>query len=96
MAKVCLVVSELQKLDKAHKGCRVVEQGLYMGVGLGLGGIASGMVYDRFGARCVFFSAAAVLAAGWLLVILAQLLLRCHRGSVVTAGDALQEPLLEA
>lgn len=76
--------------------CKTTAQGLYMGVGLGLGGVVGGIIYDRFGARVVFFSAAAVIACGWLLVCVAQQLLMYRKRTASERGEGLQEPLLTA
>ena len=65
-----------------------------MGVGLGSGGVIGGTVYDRFGARTVFFSAAAVISAGWLVVYSAQLVLRSQLRHNAKAYNDLQYPLL--
>ena len=70
-------------------------QGLYMGVGLGLGGVIGGLVYDKFGAQHVFFCAAAVMAAGWIVVSMAQLLIRCRQCPSHAQTDGLHEPLLQ-
>ena len=50
-------------------------QGLYMGVGLGLGGLVGGFLYDAYGPRATFVLTAAFLAVGWLCCALAQLFL---------------------
>ncbi|KAK9796993.1 hypothetical protein WJX73_010487 [Symbiochloris irregularis] len=56
----------------APKGLEATTQalfnGLYMGVGLGLGAVVGGFIYDATNARIVFFAAAAVVATGWLLL----------------------------
>ena len=41
-------------------------QGLYTGVGAGLGGLAGGLLYGKFGSAVLFCTAALTLAAGWL------------------------------
>ena len=51
-------------------------QGLYMGVGLGLGGLVGGFLYDDFGPQATFVLTAAFLAVGWLACGVAQLCLR--------------------
>ena len=47
-------------------------QGLYMGVGLGLGGLVGGFLYDAYGAQRTFVFTAGFLAVGWLCCALAQ------------------------
>lgn len=80
------------------KQCVFLLQGLYMGVGLGLGAVVSGILYEAFGGRFVFFAAAASISGGWLLVGLAQLLLRCWHlpRKQEPAEDGLQQALLQA
>ena len=79
----------------------VWEQGLYTGVGLGLGACVGGFIYDAFNARVVFFAAAAVVATGWALVSSVQLLMRCsdrrHSGSKPGSDSeaGLQDALLQ-
>jgi len=76
-------------------------QGLYMGVGLGLGGLVGGYVHAALGARAVFAVAAAVVAAAWAVISLAELALSGRRaaawetveaervnGTVVASGGA--------
>lgn len=58
----------------------LTRQGLFSGVGLGLGGLVGGVIYHRHGAPTVFASAAVVLAAGWCLCGLVQaLVVFCRR-----------------
>lgn len=52
-------------------------QGLFSGVGLGLGGLVGGFIYHSYGAPVVFASAAIVLVAGWCLCASAQALVTC-------------------
>ena len=87
--------SKLSLADLVVAAC-VGLQGLYMGVGLGLGGVVGGVIYDHYGARCVFYTAAAVMAVGWLLVSIAQLMLRCWHGPAEPRTEGLLEPLLRA
>ena len=53
--------------------CPHCTAGLYFGVGVGVGSLVGGAVYQRFGAQAVYVAACAVLAAGWLLCSAAQL-----------------------
>lgn len=46
-------------------------QGLYTGVGAGLGGLAGGLLYGKFGSAALFRTAALTLAAGWLATVVA-------------------------
>ena len=55
-------------------------QGLFSGVGFGLGGVVGGVIYSRLGAPAVFASAAMVLAVGWCACMAVQALARCLRG----------------
>lgn len=55
-------------------------QGLFSGVGLGLGGVVGGVIYSRLGAPAVFASAALVLAVGWCACMAVQALAGCLRG----------------
>ena len=54
-------------------------QGLYMGVGLGLGGLVGGYVHKELGARHVFAVAACVVAAAWGLCAAAEVALGVGR-----------------
>ena len=55
-------------------------QGLFSGVGLGLGGVVGGVIYSRLGAPAVFACAAAVLATGWCACMAVQALASCVHG----------------
>ena len=55
-------------------------QGLFSGVGFGLGGVVGGVIYSAMGAPAVFASAALVLAVGWCSCMAVQALASCLRG----------------
>jgi hypothetical protein len=47
-------------------------QGLYFGVGQGLGGIIGGALKERFGSQNLFGLAACCILAGWASVVIAE------------------------
>lgn len=61
----------------AERGVCGSVQGLFSGVGLGLGGLVGGFIYYSYGAPVVFASAGIVLVAGWCLCASAQALVTC-------------------
>jgi len=63
--------------------------GLYFGLGVAAGSAVGGHVYQRYGAQAVYLVACAVLAAGWLLCGLAQLVVQMLRQPL--AGGARYE-----
>ena len=50
-----------------------------MGLGLGLGGLFGGMVYNAFGPPATFAGAFVVILVGWVLCAIAQQVLRFSR-----------------
>ena len=49
-------------------------------MGLGLGGVIGGIIYNNLGAPTVFASAALVLAVGWCFCMTVQALASCLHG----------------
>jgi hypothetical protein len=67
-------------------------QGLYFGLGVGLGSLCGGYVYLHHGAQAVYLAACAVLLAGWVLCCAAQLAVARlglgERGSYARVAEA--------
>ena len=68
-------------------------QGLYGGLGRGLGGLFGGLVYGKFGPRNTFLATAAVMAIGWAVCALAQQVLRAYKKRPQLSES---QPLLES
>ena len=52
-------------------------QGLYGGLGRGLGALFGGLVYGNFGPRSTFVATFLVMCVGWAVCVAAQQLIRC-------------------
>ena len=72
----------------------VASQGLYMGGGVGAGGLIGGWVYHRYGAQATFGCAFLVVLAGWGMCAIAQQILRCLAARQKAANLQLEKPLL--
>ena len=70
-------------------------QASYMGLGLGLGGLFGGMVYNAFGPAATFAGAFVVTLVGWFLCAIAQQVLRISRQRPQSTEVAdIEKPLL--
>lgn len=68
-----------------------------MGLGLGLGGLFGGMVYNAFGPAATFAGAFIVILVGWFLCAIAQQVLRFSRQRPQrTEAADIEKPLLTA
>lgn len=70
-------------------------QGLFTGVGAGLGALGGGIVYGRYGGQAMFAVTGAAVTLGWLLLIVGQLVIHswgCDRSG--RGAEAVREPLL--
>ena len=64
-------------------------QGIYTGVGSGLGGLIGGQIYSRHGGAAVYESAAVFIGIGWIICVVWQAVLWClarraHRSTLKT------------